>query len=93
MSADNGIYILETPSLVGDKEYRVIHAQAIDNIYDQDGNIDKDTLRQYFCMSPVIVNKEDAMTKAFEWEKDIIDEWLPVEYGVHLIKYDSYFPV
>ena len=35
MSADNGIYILETTNN-GEKEYRVAHCQAVDNIAGND---------------------------------------------------------
>ena len=57
MSADNGIYILKTPKDNNEGfEYRVIHSQAIENIYWDDVNgYDYDDpnpviLLDYFCL-------------------------------------------
>jgi hypothetical protein len=33
MSADDGVYILMTPSSLGHTEYRVAHIQAVDNVF------------------------------------------------------------
>jgi len=68
MSADNGIYVLQTYG----PEYRVAYAQAIDNIFGKfndetlhwDGN--KEMMLEYFKESKVYTNLEDALDKAEE---------------------------
>jgi hypothetical protein len=83
MSADNGVYILET---VG-PEYRVVHAQGIDNIYGKfnddtyhwDG--DDEMIREYFGTAPVFQNLEEALDKASDIAYDI--DYL--EYGICVI--------
>jgi len=83
MSADNGIFILETAG----SEFRVVHAQGIDNIY---GKFNDDTLhwdgddemiREYFGESNIFHTLEDALDKAEEMSHDY--EYL--EYGICLI--------
>jgi len=83
MSADNGIYILETSG----PEYRVAYAQAIDNITyhpdrsDSQGWNEKQ-VRLYFSDSEVFNTEEEAFAEAQkiadEWERG--SGWL--EYGI-----------
>ena len=68
MSADNGIYILQTEG----PEFRVAYQQNIDDIY---GNFsdesfrwqgDPETMFSYFGDAPVFPNLEEALDKAEE---------------------------
>jgi hypothetical protein len=66
MSADNGVYVLQTYG----PEYRVAYAQAIDNIFGKfndetlhwDGNLEM--MREYFGKSEIYPNLEEALDKA-----------------------------
>lgn len=91
MSSDNGLYILKTPKENSDGfEYRVIHAQAINNIYFDDtfpnNNNPEGTPKEviaYFGNCEVLT-EEAAQKKAFEMYDEIIkDDFCPiVEYGI-----------
>jgi hypothetical protein len=68
MSADNGIYILETKG----PEYRVAHHQNIEEIY---GNFsdesfqwqgDPEIIWQYFCNAPMFTDGKKALDYAIE---------------------------
>ena len=83
MSADNGIYILQTEG----PEFRVAHQQNIDEIY---GNFSDDSLRwqgdpemmlEYFGSAPMFSNLEEALDKAADMSYDY--EYL--EYGICVI--------
>lgn len=72
MSADNGIYILETKG----PEYRVAYHQNIDEIY---GNFsdesfqwqgDPEVILEYFDKAPVFPSMESALDKAEELSYD-----------------------
>ena len=78
MSADNGIYILKTPKDGAEEEfeYRVIHAQGIDNIEDEDPAM----VISYFGKCEALT-KEEAQNKAFEMEEDCYI----LEYGISSI--------
>lgn len=76
MSADNGIYILETKRDENSSEYRVAYAQAIDNIF---GKFNDDTyhwepnlemMKNYFGNSSVHDNLIDALDKAEKMSYD-----------------------
>lgn len=87
MSADNGIYILETPK--GDKkEYRVAHLQGIDNIYYHDATGDLITMWVMFSRASLFDSEEKATLKAHELSKD----YDVLEYGVSSLKIDKEFP-
>ncbi len=67
MSADNGIYILVSNHPYGNgTEYRVIHAQAIENIFDEPNfpfdkpKFNKDQLISYFGKSRSTRNPDKA---------------------------------
>lgn len=96
MSADNGIYVLETPrqAVVGDelpsREYRVAHAQAIDNItFFKEGPLRDAELVAYFGRAEVLYNKTEALVKAHEEA----DKCSILEYGVNLIHWPTPFPI
>lgn len=83
MSADNGIYILQTAG----PEFRVAHQQNIDDIY---GNFSDESLRwqgdpevmlDYFQNAPIFSNLEEALDKASDMSYDY--EYL--EYGICVI--------
>ena len=83
MSADNGTYILQTYG----PEFRIAHAQAIDNIYrdyDDENHSwfpDINSIVDYFGKSKVYTTIEEAWDEAF-----LLDEshgWS--EYGTCLI--------
>lgn len=95
MSADNGIYILKSPK--GDGfEFRIIHAQAIENIeYEPDREgYNTQELKRYFGKAKVFDNKEGAWKLAFEIEQDILsDDFCPIlEYGISSISLPFEFP-
>ncbi len=83
MSADNGIYILETEG----PEYRVAHLGAIDNLewhekynittqkmeYFEDDNPDLMIInaRKMWAKSPVFADSSSALNRAWNIEKEI----------------------
>ena len=97
MSADNGIYILET---IG-PEYRVIHTQNIEDLdYDRDCNsfTTNDNVRiinaREVWKDSNFVHKtsDDAMKEAGQIYKEIIDGPCPIlEYGISIIKINRKF--
>lgn len=101
MSADTGIYLLKSPKDNGvDFEYRVILAQAIDNIYWNDEKKDYNSnnepyathLIEYFGKCEVLTEKE-AHVKAFEMAKEVEnDEFCPfTEHGINIISLSKSF--
>lgn len=85
MSADNGVYILRTKG----PEFRVVHAQAIDNIdYDppQDLSFNPDVVLDYFGQSKVYKSEAEALLAARQIQKG-----LPIcEYGICTLDYSNY---
>lgn len=87
MSADSGVYLLQTKGETG-PEYRVVYAQAIDNIYGKfneetnhwDGN--PEMMLDYFGQSEVFTDLEQAWDHANHLAEEY--EWL--EDGVCLIR-------
>lgn len=81
MSADNGVYILKNTK--ADKngfEYRVVHAQAIENIFVNVNKYipDAKMIKLYFDKAVVYDDKDEAQIEA-----DILAEEEPVlEYGI-----------
>lgn len=97
MSADNGVYILESPIKNGQgTEFRVIHAQAIENInYDvPEGEFNDEQLINYFGDCKILTAKA-ASTTALELEKGIMsDDFCPIlEYGISTITMNRPFPI
>lgn len=89
MSADNGIYILRTDG----PEFRVAHAQAIDQVwieYDNNDDIDEmptewvpdyGLIVHIFGESPVHTTLEKAMLAA----QKLHDEYGWTEYGINVV--------
>jgi len=78
MSADNGIYIAKFP-----EGYRVIHAQAIDNItyFPEDTMERKNVLKEYFGGSKIISTEHEALEEAGKLSK----EYDYLEYGTSFL--------
>lgn len=87
MSADNGIYI----GHFADGEIRVIHAQAIDNLwYPEDENAS--SIASYFDGAASFKTPIDARQKAFEMEDDILSSDFPIlEYGISTLSFKKSF--
>ena len=100
MSADNGVYILETKG----PEYRVAHLQAVDNVYyswstADDGTTNGDEVddqdiwimnaREMWFGAPVFTDEDEAWRAARELH-DKIDY---TEYGISKIEIDRVFNV
>lgn len=77
MSADNGIYILETT----DNQYRITHAQAIENIFKDYWNnkYDLKELIRYFGDCKFTSSKEKALSIAHDLASKTY-----TEYGVKM---------
>ena len=90
MSADNGIYIGEFGN--EGKEFRVIHAQAIDNVYYPNGE-NAVSIVEYFGRAEVFDTREAAQGAAFKLENEILDDdFCPVlEYGISTLKFSRSF--
>lgn len=86
MSSDNGVYILVTTTGAG-SEYRVIHAQAIENIYWDDeikGFGEKPNLFEvwrYFRNAEVYGEKDEAL----KYASDLFKQQQICEYGIEII--------
>ena len=80
MSADNGIYIAEFPTLDGGREWRVAYGSAIDNLdyYPADSIEEAQEIMSYFGRSEAFTNQDDAFKKA----QDIYDTVGWTEYGI-----------
>jgi hypothetical protein len=104
MSADNGIYILESISPLSNDnddpthEYRVIEAQAIDNIFYHPDSGPEDTpyhphLVQYFNQSQIYQTKDEAYTEAQKmYDRIMDDDYGIIEYGISEIHIREIFP-
>lgn len=83
MSADNGVYILQTEG----PEFRVAYHQNIDAIYgkfnDETGHWDGDNekILEYFQGAPVFGNLENALDEA----EEISHNYDYLEYGICVI--------
>ena len=99
MSADNGIYILGTkkPNTEKEFEFRVVHAQSINNIT-WAGSPEFDDLNativcDYFGRSN-IYTLEEARERAFELEEEVLSSSCPIlKYGIHTMYFNTEFPV
>lgn len=105
MSADNGIYIGKFPKTTNIQdgfEFRVIHAQAIDNIslfpdgYEQKEQEFKGenprSIVEYFGQTEIL-DELSAQQKAFKMEQEILnDDYCPIlEYGISTITFTQPF--
>lgn len=88
MSADNGIYI----GHFANGEIRVIHAQAIDNLWYPQGE-NAEYIVRYFKDAAVFYDPIDAGKRAFEMEEEILsDDYCPIlEYGISTLKFSKSF--
>lgn len=83
MSADNGIYVLNTRA---DYQYRVIHDKAIENIFSDynDNTYNKRWLYEYFKDSKFTYSFTEAMKIAVNLEHKI-----KPEYGIRVFNYQG----
>jgi hypothetical protein len=94
VSADNGIYILETgtgPS----REYRVKHLQAVEDLmwdegigdYSENADIHIENARKMWADCTVITSRREAFQEAQKLFDEIMqDDFCPiVEYGIQTI--------
>ena len=89
MSADDGIYILET--LDG---FRVVHTQNIGEIYWDDkkkkigDKINTKILKAYFKYAKFFKTKEEALIEAVRMEESILEDGFTLgsEYGIQFIR-------
>jgi len=83
MSADNGIYVLESKD-----GFRVIHTQCIENLWYWDDNkadgieLNPEQLLKYFGETKVIESQADALLEAVRLYNLIIHKVGVVEYGI-----------
>ena len=88
MSADNGIYILQAKD-----GYRVVHAQAIENLWWwDDGTEDKrwklnpKYIFDYFGNCKVLKSRQEALAEATKIYDELMKSEMPiVEYGIQSI--------
>lgn len=91
MSADNGIYILETPKPGNTYEYRIIEACGFDINYKPDlGKFNSKSMYGYFKNAAICGDKALALALACDLAKDCYI----LEYGINIIKaplpFDTY---
>lgn len=94
MSADNGIYVLQTPKGSG-LEYRVAHQMAIDNYrwddekgeYANDPKIQIQNARKMWKGCKVFTDINEALKEA----KKLYDEVGWTEYGISFVEIDAEF--
>lgn len=97
MSADNGVYILEAKD-----GFRVIHAQAIDNLWyweypnpHECSQLNPKYIKQYFGEAKIFKTIDEAYKAAKEIYDEIMSSDFPViEYGISFIQgwEDKEFP-
>jgi len=94
MSADNGIYIGSFPTVDGGKEYRVIHAQAIDNCEDHSQFPQQltDAYRVLYYGGSPVLDLDQAWARARTLYEQVMQESGVLEYGISTIDYDRHFP-
>ena len=99
MSANNGIYILETihPANQDWREYRVVHAGAIENIYFEKKGREYDEptnfgLWEVFGRSRVTNNELQALKIASRMADKVISDCGILEYGISTIRVNRIFP-
>ena len=86
MSADNGIYILQAKD-----GYRVVHAQAIENLWwwnehECDGGLNPKYIFDYFGRSKIFKTRQEALSNADHIYNEIMDSEYPmIEYGIQWI--------
>ena len=93
MSADNTVAILKTPDGKKGFEYRVVHAQAIENIYWEHPDGNSEEVVRYFGKCQVLKDKHAAFEFAHEMEEQVLsDKFCPIlEYGISQISLPHIF--
>jgi hypothetical protein len=86
LSADNGIYI----GWFGEKDFRVIHAQAIDNVFYPDGE-NAEAIVEYFGDAIIYDTIGTAQDQAFKMADEIQAEYGVLEYGISTLKFSKSF--
>lgn len=79
MSADNGVYILRTK----DKQIRVVHSQAINGLFDYNGNYILKQVNNHFGDS----KHTKSMDKAINIAQNIRKKLPICEYGIQVLPY------
>lgn len=95
MSADNGVYILETKDKNGGKEYRVAYHMAVENYmwdhnlnrYTEDSDILIANAREMWDGAKVHQEKTDALAEA----ASIAESIGFLEYGIQFVKIERIF--
>lgn len=95
MSADNGIYILQTKG----PEWRVAYASAVENVYwddekkeeTDDTKVHIKNARIMWGDSEVYTDEEAAVRRAWEIYREEISGYGIIEYGVSKICIDEIF--
>jgi len=101
MSADNEIYILKSKD-----GYRLIHAQAIENLnwwntenkdikkWEHRDELNPQMLSDYFDNSKVYKTEEEVLKEAAKLYNEIVEDSFWVEYGISFIRgwEDKEFP-
>jgi hypothetical protein len=95
MSADNGIYILETDGPNGGKEYRVAELQAVENYtWDPSKNLHVDNPDVHITNARKMWENCDVFTDrgcALNFAHEFADMCEVLEYGVSIIRIPRVF--
>jgi hypothetical protein len=92
MSADNGIYILKTLAPTGRGfEFRIIHAQAIENLTYQHPTGNPCEIINYYLDTKVMTNQNKALKSAHNLYEEYTKDGGYVEYGVSIIEFEKTF--
>ncbi len=96
MSADNGVYILVTNRGRGKREYRVAHAQCIENLTDtRDYPPDRGALVNGMCMmevfgdATVLTDRRITEGYAMRMLEEITKDGGICEYGIKWLEYPT----
>ena len=95
MSADNGIYILSTPTKSGGREYRVQHLQAVENVeWDEatgfpttDTKVRIKNAREMWKKAVIFYQESAALQTAAM----MLRETMICEYGISYIEIEEIF--
>jgi hypothetical protein len=89
MSADDGIYVLKTPTKSENFEYRVAWAQAIENVEIPPADQQQKYMKMLFGKSEVYHDEDVALLTAAKMLKNC---QYPPEYGMKIIEVNVPFP-
>ena len=84
MSADNGVFVLQSQGLCEHEEFRVAHRLGFVNSMLEDD----DALKEIFGKSPVF----KIFSESLEYAQNMADDFYPVEYGIIDLKINRGFP-